>query len=420
MAPDMLTCLSHPCTTDSLDAVSLIELSLVSRAVHLACQTQTYYKSLCMSYCLFAGVYSLKLRVAPIDYRGYFYDELLRLPTRFNTLEPGDSSMEENEYKIRVACRFRPGCLDSSKLALPLHQFLRVKRQQRQQSEQSPSEFILGQHDPPEFVDPLLGVVMHDPIMLLPSQRVVDRSIAVQCVVRGGRDPFNNQRLTMDMLVPQIELMTRIRAWREANKDRPDVAVDRSEVGFLVEELNKCVNLIDVLRDVEKMKSILQKTKEAAFAHIPKPDDDDEDDDDPGFHVEEQAPQIDQPLSLSELTQLRGKTIRSMRNDEVNASSYESRKKDTAKVISVDTLNSTVTMNIPGRGVYPFYFSAVHDQNATQKTVFDSSVAEVVTASLNGENACVLCYGQVSLLTPYMHSLSRHTDRLWENVHILW
>ena len=399
MSSSLLACFSHPCTTDSLDAVSLINLSTVSRAIHLTCQTQAYYRSLCFSYCQRAGIYSLRLRIpSPINYKDYFYSELLRLRTKFDAIATDDDSTDGCEHKIHVACRFRPGCLDNSKLALPLHQFLRVKRQQRQKTDQPPTEFILGKDDPPEFMDPLLGVVMHEPVLLQPSQRVVDRSIAVQCVLRGGRDPFNNQRLSMDMLIPQEELSSRIRAWREENKGRPDVAVDREEVGFLVDELNKSVNLIDVLRDVEKMNAILRKTREAAFSHVPQPDEDDEDSEEGGDREEagRVAQQQEMPLSVSDLAALNPRAARPRRREGETTPSTESRKKDVAKVISVSPLQSTVTMNVPGRGVYPFYFSAVFEQQARQRTIFESAAADAVTAALNGENACLLCYGQVS------------------------
>ena len=236
---------------------------------------------------------------------------------------------------------------------------------------------------------------MHEPVLLQSSQRIVDRSIAVQCVLRGGRDPFNNQRLSMDMLIPQEEIMSRIKVWRDENKGRPDVAVDREEVGFLVDELNKSANLVDVLRDVEKMNAILRKTRELAFAYVPQPDEDDEDAEDADEQGEVEPQQQEMPLSLSELSALNPRAARLRGKDEETMASAESRKKDTAKVISVNPVQSTVTMNVPGRGVNPFYFSTVFDQQAGQKTIFDSTVAEAVTAALNGENACLLCYGQV-------------------------
>lgn len=51
-------------------------------------------------------------------------------------------------------------------------------------------------------------------------------------------------------------------------------------------------------------------------------------------------------------------------------------------------------MYAPGVGVRPFHFAHVFSDDASQALVYESHVRPLVTAAVNGFNACVLCYGQ--------------------------
>ena len=90
---------------------------------------------------------------------------------------------------------------------------------------------------PEEFLDPILGTVMNDPVTLPNSQVTLDRTsivrhllryvcthirtstinkmVNVNCVAYSdATDPFTRVPLTMDQVVPNVELKERIEAWR--------------------------------------------------------------------------------------------------------------------------------------------------------------------------------------------------------------
>lgn len=67
---------------------------------------------------------------------------------------------------------------------------------------------------PDEFRDPLMDTLMDDPV-LLPSGKVMDRSVIVRHLLNSSTDPFSRQPLSEDMLKPAPELKQRIEAWKQ-------------------------------------------------------------------------------------------------------------------------------------------------------------------------------------------------------------
>lgn len=55
---------------------------------------------------------------------------------------------------------------------------------------------------PDEYTDALMGTLMQDPV-ILPSSKVVDRSVIIRHLLNSATDPFNRQPLTIDQLVPR-------------------------------------------------------------------------------------------------------------------------------------------------------------------------------------------------------------------------
>lgn len=74
------------------------------------------------------------------------------------------------------------------------------------------AELDLGEI-PAEFEDPILGDLMKDPVVL-PSQHIVDRSTIIQHLLSDPKDPFTRQPMTMDDVIPDTELKTKIETWR--------------------------------------------------------------------------------------------------------------------------------------------------------------------------------------------------------------
>merc|ERR1711916_71571 len=67
---------------------------------------------------------------------------------------------------------------------------------------------------------------------------------------------------------------------------------------------------------------------------------------------------------------------------------------NSARVLEVSKPKKTVTMNVPGSGVRPFYFTDVNDAETNQESVYVGGARSLVSSFLNGYNVCLLCYGQ--------------------------
>ena len=68
---------------------------------------------------------------------------------------------------------------------------------------------------PDEFVDPITGEVMADPVRLPASGQVVDSSSLARALMSKSVDPFSNTPLRMEEAEALPELAARIREWRE-------------------------------------------------------------------------------------------------------------------------------------------------------------------------------------------------------------
>jgi len=115
------------------------------------------------------------------------------------------------DFKIQVASRFRPGERKKSAILLPLHQRLRLLRKQRGQA-------TIGKSLPAEFIDPLMGGVMSDPVKLPSSGKVSERKIILAHLKSARTDPFDGTPLTPAQLLPCEELTTQLEEWRAAKQ----------------------------------------------------------------------------------------------------------------------------------------------------------------------------------------------------------
>jgi len=70
---------------------------------------------------------------------------------------------------------------------------------------------------PEEFVDPILGTLMSEPVLLPSSKKILDKSTIARHLLSDPKDPFNRSPLTLDMVIPQPELHDRILKWMEEN-----------------------------------------------------------------------------------------------------------------------------------------------------------------------------------------------------------
>lgn len=52
------------------------------------------------------------------------------------------------------------------------------------------------------ITDPLMMTLMHDPVILPTSGKIMDRAVIMRHLLNSDTDPFNRQPLTTDMLKP--------------------------------------------------------------------------------------------------------------------------------------------------------------------------------------------------------------------------
>ena len=76
----------------------------------------------------------------------------------------------------------------------------------------------IGDTAPDAYMDPLLLVLMSDPVLLKTSNNIVDRSTIVQQMLNDPHDPFNRAPITHDDIEPQSELKAEIETWLQNEK----------------------------------------------------------------------------------------------------------------------------------------------------------------------------------------------------------
>ncbi|CAG9460858.1 unnamed protein product [Pedinophyceae sp. YPF-701] len=69
---------------------------------------------------------------------------------------------------------------------------------------------------PDEFLDPIMGTLMEDPVLLPSSKNIMDRSVILRHLLTDPKDPFNRSPLAPEDLVPDEGLKTKITEWKAA------------------------------------------------------------------------------------------------------------------------------------------------------------------------------------------------------------
>ncbi|KAI0322359.1 ubiquitin elongating factor core-domain-containing protein [Amylostereum chailletii] len=87
---------------------------------------------------------------------------------------------------------------------------------------------------PDEFLDPLMFTIMRDPVILPLSRAVIDRSTIKSHLLSDTKDPFNRAPLTIEEVVPDVDLKARIDAFlserrNSAKPGRPEDDVVMAE-----------------------------------------------------------------------------------------------------------------------------------------------------------------------------------------------
>lgn len=79
---------------------------------------------------------------------------------------------------------------------------------------------------PDEFLDPLMGTLMEDPVTLPTSKTVMDRSTIRQHLLNDPTDMYNRQPLKIEDVVDNFELKSQIMAFKEQRKQEKTKKVD--------------------------------------------------------------------------------------------------------------------------------------------------------------------------------------------------
>ena len=364
----------------------------------------------------------LYLPVDRIFGKAAFFTEVWPLRTKWEVVnvEQGieRTSAAANTFKIQVASRSRPGPQPKDSLNLPLHQFLKIKRRQQRENADQQGKPLVGDTPPEEFMDPILNSLLKDPVLLKTSGRVVSRSVAVQSILRGGRDPFSNRKLTHAQLEDLPELQARIEQYKLEQAKRDDVSLDRKEIMKFVEGSAIDPDILAALVEADRIASASDRATSDALEEQNRGGNRGRGIGERGIGESgrsgadgETGPETD-PVTGQQLNtdvdnssgdadgsgtaEAAGEVGSDSRfNDSgASASRWRTETRETARVVDVNSQNKTVAMHVPGAGIRPFHFNKVFPGLCEQKQVYEESVQDLVLNTLNGFNTCLLCYGQ--------------------------
>lgn len=68
---------------------------------------------------------------------------------------------------------------------------------------------------PDEYLDPIMSSLMEDPVILPNSKKIVDRSTISRHLLSDQTDPFNRSPLTLQEVIPAIDLKMEIEEWKK-------------------------------------------------------------------------------------------------------------------------------------------------------------------------------------------------------------
>ena len=392
---------------------ALVRLSELSKEYSLVVKNYStdigYYEALCISFCGENGLYFPQ----KIHAKSFFFNEIWTSRMKWR------SSEDQSNFKIRVSSRFSPGDRSNDKIELPLHQFLAVRRRQLKEKEKDESNnteaVFVGESIPEEYTDPLMGTLMTEPVRLPSSQRVVERSVAISCVLRGGRDPFDNSKLEFSMLIPMPELTEELRLFKIKQEKSNDVGIKKDDALLLVKHVDP--TLLEALVAAEQLECASKRAEYDEWEQNHNLHSGGG-----GHHVQEVHHNVDNDpdevnpaVDSNNNTDIEG--VGGRLNDvapdedreEMESSSQscgynessgtgprwrKERGETSARILDTNQKKSCVTMHVPGSGVRPFHFNNVFVDKTRQQQVYNDSARDLVTAALNGMNSCLLCYGQ--------------------------
>lgn len=119
-----------------------------------------------------------------------------------------------------------------------------AKRVEKQKALDEQLEADLGDI-PEEFLDPLMAELMEDPVILPTSRNTIDRKTIRTYLLSDPKDPFNRQPLSIEEVVPDLEMKAKIDAWKEERRKEVRRKMD--------EKAEEEKRLAEAVEDADKM-----------------------------------------------------------------------------------------------------------------------------------------------------------------------
>eukprot|EP00930_Biecheleria_cincta_P060090 TRINITY_DN4577_c0_g1_i1.p1 TRINITY_DN4577_c0_g1~~TRINITY_DN4577_c0_g1_i1.p1 ORF type:complete len:1292 (-),score=258.80 TRINITY_DN4577_c0_g1_i1:678-4553(-) len=423
-----LSVLAHPETLACAGAVAIGRIGLLSKAFkdllldasdgafgetawRIACQALARER---MLWCPAPGLEGQKRQ----DYwKKLFFDQLWPARGKWSGArnterqrkigELGNGGDEEpgQNFAIQVAVRFKPGTTSQGRLLVPLHQKLMIERSKKDRS----AGLKIGDKEPPEFLDALMGHLMTDPVRLPGSGRVCDRKIIeAQLRTQRPKDPFDGSPLEVSMLEPQDELKARIAAWRserrqEANDGGEKHKLAEDEVQDLVEKLggNLDPEVVEAVLEAERLRAAGRSTLQGVIGQGNRKATNDEygDGEEGADRADINEGAAEERTDGAPAEEVRAVPTAGPRGLIAAAAEAgeeelgEAPTREGPRVLAVSPPTSVVMFQ-PGAGVRPFVFARVFDDSSSQVDIYEQACRGSICAALNGFNACMLCYGQ--------------------------
>ena len=361
-------------------------------------EATTWYYA-CLTLASSRGLYLPVERSGPVkSWKKVFHANLW--PTRHKwSIE----ATNPDSFKIDVCARFRPGKKSDSKVSLPLHQFLKMRRA----SKSAMPSLSSSVEELDVWKDGMSGKIMNDPVQLPGSKKYMDRPNIIRCLRFRQQDPFDGSYLRPDMLRACPAISKQIKIYKTKTEQTPkDMRVSMSAVTKIAEAGEVLdSDLVDALMEAErlsrateqaerKIREEMQKSRRHSgdsrlvdvgdFSDVAVPE------------VDEEIVEDDTTASIHTLNEVKREEIVSKQSKtnevkdwNVTASFMH---KELPRVIGVQP--NRVNMFVPGAGVRPFTFSKCYNGNISQSTVYLETGRHVVMAALNGLNSALLTYGQ--------------------------
>lgn len=126
-----------------------------------------------------------------------------------------DGRSYKQDNFVRTSAIFRKFSIKSSTDIERLDLF--VLNVEKRKAEYEQDEEDLGEV-PDEYLDPLIGEIMQDPVILPTSKTVIDRSTIKRHLLNDATDPFNRAPLDLKDVIPATDLKAEIEAFKASKK----------------------------------------------------------------------------------------------------------------------------------------------------------------------------------------------------------